>query len=205
MKMQLIECQWMKEKKIDFDNLKDSEFDDILGRGTGAGIIFGNTGGVMEAAVRTAYTYVTKMNPPKELFELKPVRGMEGIKEAELQIGDVTVKVAVAHGMKNVKRLLEALKESTVSYDFVEVMNCIGGCIGGGGGQPKTFPSMTKETKERRIRGLYKEDKELERRLSHENPEVIEVYKEFFKEPLSELAEELLHTSYDDKSAILGK
>lgn len=197
-------ARWIKEKKIDFDSLENAQFDDILGRGTGAGIIFGNTGGVMEAAVRTAYTYVTKKNPPKELFELRPVRGMEGIKEAELQIGDVTLKLAVAHGMRNVKKLLDALKEGTVSYDFVEVMNCIGGCIGGGG-QPKTFPSMTKETKERRIRGLYKEDKSLEIRLSHENPDVIEIYKEFLDKPLSEISEGLLHTYYSDKSDILGK
>lgn len=197
-------AKWIKDEKIDFNSLKDSEFDNILGKGTGAGIIFGNTGGVMESAVRTAYTYVTKTNPPKELFELKSVRGMDGIKDAELQIGDVTLRVAVAHGMRNAKKLLDALKEGSVSYDFVEVMNCLGGCIGGGG-QPKTFPSKTKETKERRIRGLYKEDNEMKRRLSHENPDVIEVYNEFFKEPLSKLSEELLHTSYSDKSSILGK
>lgn len=195
-------AKWAKEEQIDFKNLEGSDFDSLLGRGTGAGIIFGNTGGVMEAAVRTAYSYIKNEEPPKALFDLSPVRGLEGIKQASVQIGDVTLRLAVVNGSDNARKLLEKIKNQEVEYDFVEVMNCKGGCIGGGG-QPKDKSFKGNELKAKRIAGLYNKDKEVQIRLSHKNPEIIEVYKEFYGEPLSEIAEKMLHTHYEDKSGIL--
>ena len=192
-------AKWAKEENIDFAHLEDSSYDSLLGRGSGAGIIFGNTGGVMEAAVRTAYCYVTNKEAPEILYNLSPVRGMEGIKEASIQIGDVTLKLAVANGTNEAKKLLDKLKNKELHYDFVEVMNCKGGCIGGGG-QPKDKSFKGNALKESRIEGLYKKDKKVPVRLSHENPEIKQVYKEFYKEPLSQISHDLLHTTYTDRS-----
>lgn len=195
-------AKWIKEENINFNNLKESKFDEIMSKGTGAGVIFGNTGGVMEAAVRTAYYYITKQKPPKELLNFEPARGLNGIKEAEVTVGDIKLKLAIAHGMANAKKLLDELKAGNVKYDFIEIMNCIGGCIGGGG-QPKITLLNMEESKKKRIEGLYNEDANMEKRLSHENPDIIKIYEEFYKEPLSKIAEELLHTTYTDKSGLL--
>lgn len=195
-------AKWIKEENIDFNNLEESKFDEIMSKGTGAGVIFGNTGGVMEAAVRTAYYYITKQRPPKELLNFEPARGLKGIKEAEVTVGEIKLKLAIAHGMANAKNLLDELKAGNVKYDFIEIMNCLGGCIGGGG-QPKITLLNMEESKKKRIEGLYQEDAHMEKRLSHENPDVIKIYEEFYKEPLSKIAEELLHTTYKDKSGLL--
>lgn len=196
--------KWIKEENIDFISLESSEFDNLLGRGTGAGIIFGNTGGVMEAAVRTAYYYITGKNPEKELYKLNSVRGLDGVKEASLKINDIDVKIAVIHGTENARKFLEKMKKDNLSYDFVEVMTCRGGCIGGGG-QPRDVNFIGDELREKRIECLYKKDDTMELRNSHENPDIIQVYKEFYGKPLSELAEKMLHTFYDDKSYMLGE
>lgn len=197
-------AKWIKETDIKFTELTSSDYDKLLGRGTGAGIIFGNTGGVMEAAIRTAYFYVTGKTPPGDLLNLNPVRGMNGIREANVLIGDIMVKVAVVHGTANAKELIEKLQSRELSYDFIEVMSCRGGCIGGGG-QPKTSMPITDEIRKNRIAGLYLKDEQLSIRSSHENPDIIAVYKDFYGEPLSELAEEILHTVYASKASMLLK
>jgi ferredoxin hydrogenase len=195
-------AEWIKEENIDFNLLEESKFDDLLGKGTGAGVIFGNTGGVMEAALRTAYYYITGENLPNDKLEFHEVRGMESVKEASIDINGLEVKVAIAHGIDNARKLLEKIKNGEANYHFVEVMNCVGGCISGGG-QPKITLLKLNETRQKRIAGLYSEDERLTRRLSHENPEIKELYNKFLGEPLGEISEELLHTEYFDKSDLL--
>lgn len=195
-------AQWARMKKIDFNALEDSEYDRLMGQGSGAGVIFGNTGGVMEAALRTAYEYITGEKAPQILYELQPVRGMEAVKEASLQVGELTVNVAVVYGTASLRRFLEQMKNGTKQYHFVEVMTCPGGCIGGGG-QPKDKNYQGDALRQKRIDSLYKRDDSMKVRLSHENEEIKALYQEFYGKPLSELAEKMLHTSYVDKSGQL--
>ena len=195
---------WAKEEGIDFVNLPDSDYDDFMGDASGAGIIFGNTGGVMEAAVRTAYEFITHEKSPEELFNLTPVRGYEGVKEATLKIGELDVNVAVVYGTANARKVIEAIKRGEKNYHFVEVMTCPGGCIGGGG-QPKDIMKDKDDVRRSRIDALYTRDEAMTLRRSHENPEIIALYNEFYEKPLSHLAEEMLHTSYYDKSEILNR
>jgi iron-only hydrogenase group A len=180
----------IKEAGIDWKNLEDSQFDEPFGEGTGAGVIFGSSGGVMEAALRTLSEVVTG----KELdnLDFKAVRGLEGIKEAELTLGEHKLKVAVANGLGNAQKIMEGLKTKELDYHFVEIMACPGGCIGGGG-QPRL---SSPETRQKRMEAIYKADLGLPRRKSHENPAVQELYKEFLKKPLGEKSHHLLHTSY---------
>lgn len=194
---------WAKEENIDFASLEEEEYDKLMGEGSGAGVIFGNTGGVMEAALRTAYEYVTKEKAPDALYELTPVRGMEGIKEASLMVGDVKLDVAVVYGTANAKRLIENMKAGNKMYHFVEVMTCPGGCIGGGG-QPKDKEYKGDALRAKRIESLYERDRSMQKRLSHENEEIKRLYADFYGYPLSELAEEMLHTHYIDRSGDLG-
>lgn len=196
-------AMWAKEKGIDFSALADSSFDSLMGTGSGAGVIFGNTGGVMEAALRTAYELLTKESAPDKLFELMPVRGMEGVKEAEIPIGDTTVRVAVIYGTDNASRFIETMKSSHKEYHFVEVMTCPGGCIGGGG-QPLDTEYAGDALRKKRIFSLYSRDREMTLRRSHENPEIKAIYEDFLENPLSERAEEMLHTTYIDRSSDLG-
>ena len=197
--------RWIQEENLDFNAIEDSQFDDLIGMETGASIIFGNTGGVMEAAMRTAYKLITdKEPPPHALTHLEEVRGMEGVKEATVQLGDdVTLSVAVVHGGKNARDFLNALKENGKHYDFIEVMACPGGCIGGGG-QPRTKLPQAVKTKEARIGGLYEADENYKWVASYENEEIQALYKDFLGEPLGHKAHELLHTHYTDRSAVLG-
>lgn len=197
-------AKWIKEEGINFNNIAPSEFDNPLGRGTGAGIIFGNTGGVAEAALRTAYYFITGENLADDKINFNVARGMQGIKEAQIDINGTIVKVAIANGMKNAKILIDKLLAKEVEYHFIEVMNCNGGCIAGGG-QPKTTLAKLEETKKKRINSLYKKDASMKKRLSHQNPDIIEIYKEFLNEPLSEMSEKLLHTEYEDKSYLLNQ
>ena len=196
-------AMWARKKGIDFESLEDSDFDKLMGEASGAGVIFGNTGGVMEAALRTAYEFITKQPAPEQLFDLQPVRGLEGIREASLQIADMTVNVAVVYGTANVRNMIERVKEGKKEYHFIEVMTCPGGCIGGGG-QPKDREYKGDALREKRIEGLYARDAQMKRRKSHENEEIITLYKEFYGEPLSPLAEKMLHTLYHDRSDELG-
>lgn len=178
--------------RIRVSDLKEEKFDDIFGEGTGAGVIFGATGGVMEAALRSAYFLLTGKNPKNDAF--KKVRGIEGWKEAIFEIEGVPVRVAVVNGLGNTRRMLNALKEGRVEYDFVEVMACPGGCSGGGG-QPI---HDGEELAEERGRTLYGMDSAAPIRFSHENPSVQMTYEEYLESPLSHRAHELLHTDIQE-------
>ncbi len=180
----------IRESGVDWHRLPDEEYDNPLGISTGAAVIFGATGGVMEAALRTAYEVVTGETLAKIDFE--EVRGMEGIKEAAIPVGDITVKVAVAHGLSNAKQLLDAIVAGEADFHFIEIMACPGGCIGGGG-QP--IPT-TNEVRRKRIAGIYQADRDLPLRKSHENPAVIALYEEYLGKPLGEKSHKLLHTEY---------
>ena len=197
-------ADWAKKAGIDFSSLEDSKFDKLMGEASGAGVIFGNTGGVMEAAVRTAYEFVTHEPAPKELYTLEPVRGMQEIREAAVEIGTLCLQLAVIYGTSNVRRFLSMAKESGKHYDFIEVMTCPGGCIGGGG-QPKADVEERRTMVDSRIESLYKRDAQMKLRKSHENPELKQLYEEFYRKPLSPIAEEMLHTSYTDRSGLLGE
>ena len=175
---------------LTFENLPESEFDSPLGTGSGAGAIFGATGGVMEAALRTVYEKVTGKEPAP--LEFTDVRGFEGIKEATYDLGVKKVKVAIVHTLKNARIMMERLKKGECGYDFIEVMACPGGCIGGGG-QPI---GTTNAVRQRRIAALYEIDRSMPLRKSHENPDIIALYQNFLGEPLSEKSHELLHTHY---------
>lgn len=192
---------WAKEAGIDFTSLEDSDFDKFMGEASGAGVIFGNTGGVMEAALRTAYAYLTGEQPPKEILKLEPVRGYDGLREASVEIAGRVINVAVVHGTENVRKLIAGGIEK---YHFIEVMTCLGGCIGGGG-QPKDFAYDADAARKARIEGLYERDAEMELHLSHENKEIQQLYQEFYDTPLSDMAEAMLHTAYQDRSADLTK
>lgn len=194
---------WAKENNIDFNSLEESSYDKLMGEASGAGVIFANTGGVMEAALRTSYFYLTKTNPPEHLYDLKEVRGLEGIKEATLNINGLDINIAVIYGTANATKFIENMKNNKKQYHFIEVMTCPGGCIGGGG-QPKDTEFKGDALRQKRIDGLYKRDSQLKVRSSHENEEIKALYEDFYGKPLSELAEKMLHTIYFDKSSDLG-
>ena len=182
---------------IDFKNLEETEFDNPFGLGSGAGLIFGATGGVMEAALRTVYEVVT--GETLENIEFESVRGREGWKEATVQIGDLEVKVAIVHELRNARKLIEKVRAGEADYHFVEVMACPGGCVGGGGNAKRTWKKV-----EKRLESIYEEDRNLPVRKSHENPYIKQCYEEFLGEPNSELAHKLLHTHYVDRHDLLN-
>ena len=188
-------ARMIKEAGISFAELPDSDFDSLMGESTGAGVIFGATGGVMEAALRTAYETITGEN--LEDVEFKAVRGVEGIKEAEIQIGQTSVLVAVASGTGNATKLLERVKAGEKKYAFIEIMACPGGCVNGGG-QPivSAQTKMTCDIRVERAKALYREDCEKELRKSHENAEIKQIYRDYLETPGSHRAHELLHTTY---------
>ena len=192
----------LKEKEIDLKELEDSDYDSLLGEGSGAGMIFGNTGGVMEAALRTAYNIMTEKELEKDAIVFNNVRGMDNVKEAKVNIEETELNIAVIHKMSSAKQILEDVKNGKSKYHYIEIMNCLGGCIGGGG-QPKTKMSEELAVKKKRIESLYQRDEKDKIRVSHKNPDIIKVYEEFLGEPLSSKSEELLHTSYKDKSNLL--
>lgn len=175
---------------LSLTELPESDFDSPLGVGSGAGAIFGATGGVMEAAMRTVYEKVTGKTLKK--LEFTAVRGFEGIKEATVTINGRDIRLAVVHTLKNARKIMEQVKKGISPYDFIEVMACPGGCIGGGG-QPI---GTTNAIRQKRMAALYEIDKNMPLRKSHENPEIITLYKDFLGEPLSEKAHDLLHTTY---------
>ena len=186
-------ARMFKVTGVDFCNLPEEDFDHPLGISTGAGVIFGATGGVMEAAVRTAYEVIT--GKPLDKIELNVLRGFDGIKEAELDLNGTKLRVAVAHTLKNARVLLEQIEEGTSPYAFIEVMTCPGGCLGGGG-QP--IPT-TWAIRQKRADSIYKEDRLKPIRKSHENPAIKAIYDEFLKEPLGHVSHELLHTDYIER------
>ena len=197
-------ARWAREENVDWEALEDSAYDSLMGQASGAGVIFGNTGGVMEAALRTAYEYLTGEQAPAALLQLSPVRGYEGVREAQVNVGEHKLQVAVIYGTANVPGFLESMKQKGKQYHFVEVMACPGGCIGGGG-QPKDLMKNADETRKSRIAALYQRDGAMELRTSHTNPEIQAVYETFYGHPLSERAEAMLHTTYIDQSGRIRK
>lgn len=186
-------ARMIKQKNIDLTKLSDTPYDSILGEKTGAGVIFGASGGVMEAAVRTAYYLLTNQTPPDQLLNFTAVRGSTGIKEASLDIPNFgKLNVAVCQGLGNARKALDMIRGGSASWHFVEFMGCQGGCVGGGG-QPKT----TGVDREKRSNGLYNLDANVyPKRLSYQNQEVQKLYQEFLGQPLSDKAHHLLHTDY---------
>lgn len=193
----------IKQSRIDFLNLKDEGFDKILGEYTGAGVIFGATGGVMEAALRTVADILT--GEDLEEIEYKATRGLEGVKEAAVTLPidgvDTEIKIAIAHGTKNAAKVLEAVKSGEKNYHFVEVMACPGGCVNGGGqSHVSSKARLNVDLKTERAKALYDEDASKELRKSHKNPEVKKLYDDFLKEPNGHLSHKLLHTTYSKKN-----
>lgn len=176
---------------LNIEALEEEEFDMPLGCSTGAGVIFGSTGGVMEAALRSASYMLEGVNPDPDAFAF--IRGADGIREAELDVGGVHVKAAIVHGLGNAQKLIEKVRAGKAYYDFVEVMACPGGCVGGGGQPIHEGVEMASE----RAEELYRLDRSRELRFSHENPAVLEAYEKFFKKPLSHRSHRLLHTDHD--------
>lgn len=192
----------IKQAGLDFLSLPDSKYDSIMGESSGAAVIFGATGGVMEAALRTAYEIVTGREVPFENLNITAVRGMEGVREAAVKLEGlkpewdflegVELKTVVAHGLTNAKQVMQAVKEGKADWHFIEVMACPGGCLGGGGQPIPTTP----EIRQKRANAIYSEDEGMTIRKSHENPEVQQIYKDFLGEPLGHKSHELLHTHY---------
>jgi iron-only hydrogenase group A len=199
-------ARMIREAGIDFKNLPDAEMDAPLGLSSGAADIFANTGGVMEAALRTAYEIVTGRELPVDNLHVKAIEGLEGVKDAKLTITGtkpewsflegVEVSVAVSHGLGNTRRLLERIKNGEANYHFIEVMTCPGGCIGGGG-QPRFTDDSVRL---KRIAGIYAEDESKKLRKSHENQQVLDLYTDFLGSPLGHKSHELLHTHYTPRA-----
>jgi NADP-reducing hydrogenase subunit HndD len=189
-------AQLIKQANIDFNNLPDEDFDNPLGESTGAAVIFGNTGGVIEAACRTAYELYT--GKKLEKVEFNELRGLENIRHATIDFDGLPINIGIAHGLGNARKLLEDVQAGKSQFHAIEIMACPGGCIGGGG-QP--FHHGNSDIIKKRAAALYHEDAGKPIRKSHENPFIIELYKEFLGKPLSEKSHHLLHTHYFDKSA----
>jgi ferredoxin hydrogenase len=190
-------AQWIFESRIQFHELPDGKFDTMMGRGSGGGIIFGNTGGVMEATLRTAWLYKTGKQAPASLLKFESIRGLAGVREATLEIDGKPLRVAVVHGTGTMRPLLDDILKGNIKYDFIEVMACPGGCIGGGG-QPKPNGNGRPDDnlRKKRLEGLYAKDEKQTIRCSAENPDVKSIYAEFLGKPLGTLSHDLLHTSY---------
>ncbi len=188
-------AQMVKEAGINFINLEDEEFDDPMGEATGAGVIFGATGGVMEAALRSVPYLLTGKDDDN--VDIKVVRGVEDIKEAEVEIAGVKIKAAVVHGLGNARKLIEKVRSGEASYHFIEIMACPGGCVCGGG-QPIQPASVRNDTDLRieRAKALYSEDQNLTLRRSHHNPRILKMYEEYFEKPGGHKSHKLLHTHY---------
>jgi len=186
----------IKQANIDFASLPEEDFDNPLGESTGAGVIFGNTGGVIEAACRTAYELYT--GKKLEKVEFNELRGMENIRHATIDFNGLPINIGIAHGLGNARKLLEDIQAGKSHFHAIEIMACPGGCIGGGG-QP--YHHGDSSILKARAAAIYREDAGKPIRKSHENPFIIELYKEFLEKPLGEKSHHLLHTHYFDKSA----
>ena len=187
----------IKAAGINFKELEETPFDTPFGLGSGAGEIFGATGGVMEAALRTVYEVITGKELPR--LDFTEVRGVEGLKEAVIDIDGLEVKVAVVHSLSNAREMLRKVRAGKADYHFIEVMACPGGCVGGGGTPVRSWKKV-----KARLDAAYELDKQLPIRKSHENPAIKEIYAEFLGEPLSEKAHHLLHTSYISRRDLLS-
>jgi len=191
-------ARMIKQANLDFTELEDSNFDEPMGEASGAGAIFGTTGGVMEAAIRTAVDTLEGKNV--EQFEYKEVRGEKGIKETTLQIAGIDVKIAVVSGLANARKIMEQIKAGNSPYHFVEIMACPGGCVMGGGQPIKSSKvRATVDVRKLRADALYSIDEKSVIRKSHENPVMKQLYEEFFEKPGSHVAHKYLHTEYGTK------
>lgn len=190
-------ARMIRSAGVRFDTLPDTPFDDPFGLGTGAGEIFGSTGGVMEAALRTVYELAT--GEPLTSLDIKAVRGLEGVKEASADLGGKQVRVAVANGLGNARKVMDLVKAGKADYHFIEIMACPGGCIGGGGNPFKENAIM-----KHRLDAVYRLDRQLPIRKSHENPAVKALYDEYLGEPTGHRSHALLHTAYTSRSGLLG-
>lgn len=198
-------AKMIKQSGVSFADLEPIPYDSIMGESTGAGVIFGATGGVMEAALRTVYEIVTGRPVPFENLNILPVRGMEGVRSTKIKIEGckpewdflegVEVHCAIAHGLVNAKTVMQAVKEGKENFHFIEIMACPGGCLGGGGQPIPTNEAIRKK----RTEAIYEEDMSMAIRKSHENPEIIMIYKDFLGEPNSDKSHELLHTHYTER------
>ncbi|MGM9972235.1 MAG: [FeFe] hydrogenase, group A [Anaeroplasmataceae bacterium] len=197
-------AELIKEAGIDFVNLEDGKFDSLFGTGSSSGLIFGNTGGVMQAALRTAFYFINGRNMTEEDIKMcEPIRGIENLKIATVSLGDVTLRVAAVSQMSEAKKLLEQIKNKEIELDFVEIMACKGGCVNGGG-QPKVKRPMQESVRQQRNLNLYAKDNSAQPlRFCHENPNIIKLYDSFLESPGSHKAHELLHTTFKDKSNLL--
>ena len=197
-------AQWIREAELDFAAVEDSAYDKFIGAATGGGVIFGNTGGVMEAAMRAAYKFATGEDAPQTLIPFEAIRGMDGAREADVVIGDKTLHVAAVHGTGNLRKFIERMRAENIHYDFIEVMACRGGCIGGGG-QPRVKLPMADKAREARIASLYTRDAEVKVKASCDNPDIQKLYAEFFDgKPMSHKAHHMLHTTFVNRSEDLG-
>ena len=197
-------ARWIREAGLDFANLEDGKFDPLMGEASGGGIIFGNTGGVMEAAMRAAYKLATGEDAPQTLIPFEAIRGMDGAREADVVIGDKTLHVAAVHGTGNLRKFIERMRAENIHYDFIEVMACRGGCIGGGG-QPRVKLPMADKAREARIASLYTRDAEVKVKAACDNPDIQKLYAEFFDgKPMSHKAHHMLHTTFVNRSEDLG-
>lgn len=181
----------IKSQNIDFANLNNSEFDKPFSLGTGSGVMFGASGGVMQATVRTAYYLKTNQNPPADLIQLKPMRGYAGVKTATVQLGDETLNLCAIYGTANARKVLDKLNK--FNFDFVEVMACPNGCVGGGG-QPRQEDNV--KATQHRASGLFGYDNKAELKCSYQNPQVQAVYKKYLGKPNSKKAQVLLHVNH---------
>ena len=189
-------ARWMKEREIRFDLLEESEYDSMMQTGSGGGIIFGVSGGVMESALRTANFMLTGKNLKNCKFE--NLRKNDGFTEAKVRVGNKTLSVAVVSGLVNAHKLFEQMKKGK-KYDFVEVMACLGGCMAGGG-QPKNLFNTFEDVRKMRKQAIYSLDESAKIKFAHENPEIVQLYETY----LNKTGSELLHTTYADRSDILG-
>jgi ferredoxin hydrogenase len=182
----------LNERNVSLLQAQDAPYSSLMGTGSGAGMIFGNTGGVMESTLRTAYKLLNGNSPPSEFFDLRAVRGFDNVRQASIDLGKRTLNVAVVHGINMVQPLIEAIQAGTQKFDFVEVMACSGGCIGGGG-QPIQSNANVAQARQLRRNALYQRDVGKEVRLSSDNPQIKAIYNEFLGKPLGEKATKLLH------------
>ena len=188
-------ARMIREAGISFNSLPDEDFDDVMGESTGASVIFGTTGGVIEAAIRTAAAWLDKDNPSPQI-EFHSLRGIDGIREAEVEIADIKLNIAIANGLGSARKLLTDIRDGKAQYHAIEIMACPCGCVGGGG-QP--YHGNNVEVLRLRAGALYAEDESKTLRRSHENPQVTKLYENYLGKPYGDMAHYLLHTHYRER------
>ena len=188
-------ARYLKEENVKFSSLKNGNFNSIMNKGSGSGIIFGSSGGVLEATMREVYRILTGRRPSRRLLNFKEIRGLSNIKEANIKIKGINIRVASINGTGDARKVIDKLKNNEVYYDFIEVMACEGGCIAGGG-QPRVYPN-TPNLKLARMKGLYDIDKKMKIRCASDNVDIIDIYKSFLGERGSDTCKKYLHRGYN--------